>query len=139
MPDQRTKRRHKIIVRGICCLKPGVKNLSENIEAISIVDRYLEHSRIYIFHNGGNKKYFIASADWMKRNLSRRIEVGFPIVDENLIEIIEEIIQLHWNDNVKSRIIDEKQINKYRKIEYEKVVQSQNEIFKYLKKLETNI
>ena len=128
----------KIIVRGICCLIPGVKNLSENIEAFSIVDRYLEHSRIYIFHNGGNKKYFISSADWMKRNLSRRIEVGFPIVNKNLIEMIEKIIQLHWNDNVKSRIIDAKQINKYRKSDGKKIMQSQNEIYKYLKMLETN-
>jgi len=128
----------KIIVRGICCLKPGIKNLSENIEAFSIVDRYLEHSRIFIFHNNGEKKYFIASADWMKRNLSRRIEVGFPVLDENLIEMIEEIIQLHWNDNIKSRIIDSKQNNIYRKSERKIKIQSQNEIYKYLKKFESN-
>jgi len=128
----------KLIVRGICCLKPGIKNLSENIEAISIVDRYLEHSRIYIFHNGGNKKYYIASADWMKRNLSRRIEVGFPIDDENLIQMIDDITKLQWQDNKKSRIIDKNQTNKYIKSDSEKIIQSQKEIYKYLKKLETN-
>ena len=128
----------KLIVRGICCLIPGVKNLSENIEAISIVDRYLEHSRIYIFYNGGKKKYYVASADWMKRNLSRRIEVGFPIVDDKLIKMIDDVTQLQWQDNKKARILDEKQSNQYRKIAGAKTVQSQNEIYKYLKTFETN-
>lgn len=127
----------KIIVRGICCLVPGVKNLSENIEVISIVDRYLEHSRIYIFHNNGKKKYFVASADWMKRNLSRRIEVGFPILDKNLVKLIDTIIQWHWSDNKKARIIDQKQSNHYRKVSGEQGIQSQNEIYKYLRTLET--
>jgi polyphosphate kinase len=66
------------------CLIPGLKGISENIEVISIVDRFLEHSRVYIFHNNGDKKYFLASADWMKRNLSRRIEVAFPIFDNEI-------------------------------------------------------
>jgi polyphosphate kinase len=127
----------KIIVRGICCLKPGIKKMSQNIEAISIVDRFLEHSRVYIFHNDGKKKYFISSADWMKRNLSRRIEVGFPIEDKKLIEIIEHITQLQWQDNKKARIMDEKQINQFRKSNGDKIIQSQNEIYKYLRSIET--
>ena len=73
----------KLIIRGICCLVPGIKGLSENIEVISIVDRFLEHPRVYIFHNNGDSKYFLSSADWMKRNLSRRIEVAFPVYDKN--------------------------------------------------------
>ncbi len=80
----------KIIVRGICCLLPGVKGLSENIKVISIVDRFLEHARVFIFHNNGDKKYYVASADWMKRNLSRRVEVGFPILDKKLQTTISE-------------------------------------------------
>ncbi|RKY94878.1 MAG: polyphosphate kinase 1, partial [Ignavibacteriae bacterium] len=74
----------KIIVRGICCLLPSVKEFSENIKVISIVDRFLEHARVFIFHNNGNKKYYVASADWMKRNLSRRVEVCFPINDKKI-------------------------------------------------------
>jgi polyphosphate kinase len=127
----------KLIVRGVCCLIPGIKGLSENIEAISIVDRYLEHSRIYIFHNDGNEKYYVASADWMKRNLSRRIEVGFPIEDENLIDMIEKITDLQWQDNKKARIIGVNQNNEYRSTDDKKSIQSQNEIYKYLKLLET--
>jgi polyphosphate kinase len=123
----------QMIVRGICCLIPGVKNLSENIEIISIVDRFLEHARVFIFYNNGNKKYFIASADWMKRNLSRRIEVGFPITDKLLIEKIEKIIALQLNDNCKARLIDKKQINEYRTSKSEKPNQSQIEIYNYLK------
>jgi polyphosphate kinase len=128
--------RIKIIVRGICCLIPGIKNLSENIEVISIVDRFLEHARVFIFFNDGNKKYYISSADWMKRNLSRRIEVGFPISDLRLIALIENIIKLQLNDNKKVRIIDAKQSNSYRIIENADIIQSQNETYNYLNSLE---
>jgi polyphosphate kinase len=124
----------KIIVRGICCLVPKIKNLSENIEVISIIDRFLEHSRVYIFHNGGDEKIYVASADWMKRNLSRRIEVGFPVYSEEIKRKIKDIIQIQWKDNVKARIVDKKQKNFYRKNDGSNLVRSQMEIYDYLKK-----
>jgi len=104
----------KLIVRGVCCLIPGVKGLSENIEAISIVDRFLEHSRIFIFHNNGDEKIYLSSADWMKRNLSRRIETAFPVRDENIKKRIKEFVKLQLEDNSKARIINENQDNNYR-------------------------
>jgi len=125
--------RIRIIVRGICCLVPGVKGLSENIEIISIVDRFLEHTRVFIFNNNGDEKYYIASADWMKRNLSRRIEVGFPIYNNVIKKQLRGIIDIQLNDNMKARIIDKNQKNKYRKSNDEAFIQSQIEIFEYLK------
>lgn len=100
-----------LIVRGICCLIPGVPDMSENISGISIVDRFLEHDRVFIFHNGGDEKIFLSSADWMKRNLSRRIEVAFPVYSEELKKHVKDIINIKLKDNVKARIIDEKQTN----------------------------
>lgn len=99
------------IVRGICGLVPGIKDLSENIEIRSIVGRYLEHSRILIFANGGDEKYFIASADWMGRNLDRRIEVTTPIHDPEIQKDLKYMIEAALKDNTKSRIIDKHQKN----------------------------
>ena len=93
-----------LIVRGICALRSGVKKLSENITVYSIVGRYLEHSRIYYFENAGNPKIFLSSADWMPRNLDRRVETMFPIEDERLKEEIKDILDLIIADNVKARI-----------------------------------
>ncbi len=123
----------KLIIRGICCLVPGIKGLSENIEVISIIDRFLEHPRVYIFHNNGDTKYFLASADWMKRNLSRRIEVAFPVYDKNIQKLMQKMIDLQWNDNVKARVIDKDQINNHKRNESEKKIRSQYEIYKLLK------
>jgi len=125
----------KIIVRGICCLLPGIKGLSENIKVISIVDRFLEHARVFIFHNNGDKKYYVASADWMKRNLSRRVEVGFPILDKRLQRQFQKMINLQWNDNVKARIIDKDQLNNYVEDKKNKKIRSQDEIYSYIKSL----
>ncbi|NNG26126.1 MAG: polyphosphate kinase 1, partial [Ignavibacteriaceae bacterium] len=125
----------KIIVRGICCLLPGVKGLSENIKVISIVDRFLEHARIFIFHNNGDKKYFVASADWMKRNLSRRVEVCFPINDKRLQTQFQNMIDLQWKDNVKARVIDKDQLNKYIEDKKDKKIRSQYEIYELVKSL----
>ena len=122
----------KIIVRGICCLVPGIKNQSENIKVISIVDRFLEHSRVYIFHNNGDRKYFLASADWMRRNLSRRIEIGFPIYDKQIQSTLQKMIDIQWNDNVKARVIDCEQINNYKEDEKEEKIRSQYDIYKFL-------
>ena len=124
----------KIIVRGICCLIPGIKNQSENIQVISIVDRFLEHSRIYIFHNGGDKKYFLASADLMKRNLSRRIEICFPIYDKQIQSFLQKMIDIQWNDNVKARIIDSKQVNLYKQKGEEGKTRSQYVIYNLIAK-----
>ncbi|MEE9449557.1 MAG: polyphosphate kinase 1 [Ignavibacteriaceae bacterium] len=125
----------KIIVRGICCLVAGVKGLSENIKVISIVDRYLEHARVFIFHNNGDKKYFVASADWMKRNLSRRVEVCFPINDKRLQTQFQKMIDLQWNDNVKARIIDKEQLNKYVEDKKDEKIRSQYEIYDFIRSL----
>lgn len=98
----------ELIVRGMCCLRPGIPNLSENIRVISVIDRFLEHSRIYYFHQGGKQKVFLASADWMPRNLDRRIEILFPILEKNIKErVIEEILGASLSDNVKARRLDE--------------------------------
>jgi polyphosphate kinase len=122
-----------LVVRGICCLVPGVKGLSENIEVISIVDRFLEHTRIYIFYNNGNKKYFLSSADWMKRNLSRRIEVAFPIYDKETKMDIQKVINLQLSDNQKARIIDQNQTNEYKTDSEDKIMRSQIETYQLLK------
>ncbi|HKA60816.1 MAG TPA: polyphosphate kinase 1 [Methylomirabilota bacterium] len=94
-----------LIVRGICCLRPEVPGLSENIRVISIVDRYLEHSRIYYFENAGRPEYLLASADWMTRNLDRRVEVAFPVLDPSLHRQIREILETELADTVKARRI----------------------------------
>jgi polyphosphate kinase len=103
----------KCIVRGMCALVAGKVNQSENIEVKSIVGRFLEHTRVFIFENAGDEKYFISSGDWMARNLDRRIEVATPIYDEDIQADIKHIFNLQWKDNVKSRIIDEFQKNLY--------------------------
>ncbi|MCL1787719.1 MAG: RNA degradosome polyphosphate kinase [Defluviitaleaceae bacterium] len=94
----------RLLVRGICCLKPGIPGVSDNITVSSIVGRYLEHSRIYIFENGGQPKVFLASADWMSRNLNRRIEVMFPIDDAGLKKELMTLMEISLSDNVKLRV-----------------------------------
>ena len=121
----------KLIVRGICSLIPGVPGMSENIEAISIVDKFLEHSRIIIFCNGGNELFFISSADWMTRNLDRRIEITCPIYDKDIKDEIREMINLQLKDNVKSRIINTAQDNPYVRSDSQPPLQSQAELYKF--------
>jgi len=106
--------RVRLIVRGICSLVPGVKGLSENIEVISIVDRYLEHSRIFIFRAGGENQCFISSADWMIRNLDHRVEVTVPVYDPLLREELKTYFEIQMRDNVKARVINEAQDNTIR-------------------------
>jgi len=96
----------KLIVRGVCCLVPGVKGLSENISIKRIIDRYLEHGRIFIFHNDGNKEVFLGSADWMSRNIYRRIEVCFPIYDEKIKKELIDLVYIQLHDNVQAVRID---------------------------------
>jgi polyphosphate kinase len=104
-----------LIIRGINCLIPGVKGMSENIRAISIVDKFLEHTRMFIFANGGDPKVYISSADWMTRNIENRVEVGVPIYQENLKNELIEVFDIYWNDNQKARVFSAKQDNAYRK------------------------
>ncbi|NDV97104.1 polyphosphate kinase 1 [Dysgonomonas sp. 521] len=93
----------RLIVRGACCLQPQVKKQSENIRVISIVDRYLEHARMAIFYNNGDEKVYIMSADWMTRNLDRRVEVGVPILDQKIKHTLKEFFDIQWSDNEKAR------------------------------------
>ena len=101
-----------LIVRGICCLIPGIPGLSENICVRSIVGRFLEHARIYYFYAGGRKKYFLSSADWMPRNLNKRVELLFPVEDKKACQQLGQILSINLSDNVKSRIM--KSDGKYR-------------------------
>ena len=92
-------------VRGICCLKPGVPGLSENIRVVSILDRFLEHSRIIYFYHGGDRLVFISSADWMPRNLDKRVELLVPIEDRASRDRLIDILKSYARDNVKGRAI----------------------------------
>ena len=124
----------EMIVRGVCCLIPGVKNMSENIKVISVVDKYLEHPRIYIFENAGKNKVYISSADWMTRNFENRIEVTCPIYDIDLQNQIIDTFNISWKDNVKSRLINELKLGNIRKQNIVKT-RSQFETYKYFKNL----
>ncbi len=105
----------KLIIRGICSLIPGIPGMSENIEAISIIDKFLEHPRVFIFDNAGKPKIYISSADWMSRNMESRVEVSCPIYDEEIKKEILETFMISWNDNVKARVLSANQDNSYRK------------------------
>jgi len=120
----------QMIVRGICCLIPGVKGMSENIEVISIVDRYLEHPRVYIFANGGKQKVYISSADFMTRNIENRVEVAVPIYDTGLQDEITDVFEIAWKDNVKARKINGTVQNEFIKNDLE-IVRSQWKIHDY--------
>ena len=123
----------ELMIRGICCLIPGVANMSENISVRSIVDRFLEHSRIYYFANDGNADYYISSADLMKRNLSRRIEVAVPIYEDCIRKEIDELRRLQWSDTVKGRIIDEGLTNKFVESTTAETLSSQEKTYLRLK------
>lgn len=125
----------KLIVRGICCLVPRVKGFSENIEVVSIVDRFLEHARIFIFGNNGKEEIYLSSADWMVRNLSHRVETTFPIFDEKLKSIIKDCMSFQLSDNVKARFVNGEYDNYYRENEEELAIRSQIETYFYFKQL----
>jgi polyphosphate kinase len=125
----------KLIVRGVCCLVPGIKKLSDNIEVISIIDRYLEHARVYVFGHEGKNKMYLSSADWMQRNLNNRIEVAFPIYDNQVKQQILNILHIQLKDNCKARIIDRLQSNKYKTPDHTSPVRAQYAIYQYLKGL----
>ncbi|MDX2370758.1 MAG: polyphosphate kinase 1 [Colwellia sp.] len=124
----------KLIIRGICSLVTGVSNQSENITAISIVDRFLEHPRVSIFENNGHPKVYISSADWMSRNLDQRVEVTCPVYDPMVKQSIIDIITIQLSDNTKARSVDTKQTNKYQFCVDIPKTRSQVAIYHYLKK-----
>jgi polyphosphate kinase len=116
----------------MCCLIAGLEGYSENIEVISIVDKYLEHSRVHIYCNGGDEKIYLTSADFMTRNIDTRVEVGFPIYDKHLKKEIRDIINIQLEDNTKSREINSHNTNKYHKTKSDMPHRAQIDIYTYL-------
>ena len=125
--------RIQMIIRGMCCLIPGLEGYSENIQVISIIDKYLEHARVWIFGDDGNDLMFLTSADMMTRNLDHRVEVGFPILDPNIKKEIREIIDIQLLDNTKAREINQFNNNKYVKSRSKTAHRAQNDTYSYLK------
>ena len=125
-----------ILIRGNCSLVPGVPGLSENIRCVGIIDRYLEHSRVLIFCNGGNPRYYLGSADWMPRNLLNRIEVMTPVYDETLRADLLRTVEYGLKDTTNARVVDGKGTNEIQKGEY---FRSQEELYKYYKEKEENV
>ncbi|KPM30419.1 Polyphosphate kinase [Croceitalea dokdonensis DOKDO 023] len=122
----------QMIIRGICCLVPGVPGMSENIEAISVVDKFLEHPRVFIFGNNDNPKVYISSADWMTRNIDYRVEVGCPIYDEGIKQEVLDGFSISWRDNVKGRVFSDKHDNAY-KLDNLPKLRSQFALYDYYK------
>jgi polyphosphate kinase len=129
----------KLIVRGIFCMYSENKKFVKPVQAISIVDEYLEHARVYIFHNDGNEKVFISSADLMLRNLDHRVEATCPILDENIKKVLKTILEIQLNDNVKARILDNDLSNWYVRDKTKNRIRSQVEIYNYLYQQTLNI
>jgi polyphosphate kinase len=121
----------QLIIRGICSLIPGIKGMSENIEAISIVDNYLEHSRVYIFCNNNEPEVYISSADFMTRNLDSRVEITCPIYDDSIKKELIDTFDIGWQGNVKVRYHSEKLDNKYRMRDDSPIFRAQLETYKY--------
>ncbi|MEO5942872.1 MAG: polyphosphate kinase 1 [Ferruginibacter sp.] len=128
----------KMVIRGICCMFTENKKFKHHLQAISIIDEYLEHARVLIFHNGGHEKVYISSADWMVRNIDHRIEVACPILEKNIRNEIIDILNIQLNDNVKARILDDEQTNTYVNPRNKVKIRSQVETYNYLyRKLST--
>ncbi|MBL8994900.1 MAG: RNA degradosome polyphosphate kinase, partial [Spirochaetia bacterium] len=125
----------QLVVRGICCLRPGVKGLSENISVISIVDRYLEHSRIYSFYANGEREVFLSSADWMNRNFDRRVEILFPVEEEEHRKEVMDYLQILLADNTHARDLSGDGTYRIRKTPSgEKPRNAQREMYQYIQK-----
>ncbi|MEQ9873195.1 polyphosphate kinase 1 [Pectobacterium brasiliense] len=125
-----------LLVRGMCSLIPNLPGISENIQVISILDRYLEHDRVYVFNNGGDKKVYLSSADWMTRNIDYRIEVAVEILDPVLKNRVLETLDILFSDTVKARVIDKESSNRYVSRGNKRKVRAQNAIYDYIKALE---
>lgn len=126
----------RLLIRGMCSLVPGQANFSENIQVTSIVDRFLEHDRVYVFSNNGHEEVFISSADWMTRNIDFRIEVAVKLVDQQLKQRVLDILELQFNDTVKARYIDKELTNRYVPRGNKRKIQAQLAVYDYLKSLE---
>jgi polyphosphate kinase len=129
----------KLVIRGIFCMYSESKKFKKPVKAISIVDEYLEHARVFIFHNNGNEKVYISSADWMVRNLDHRVEATCPVFDENIKKVLKNILEIQLSDNVKARILDNELNNRYVRDRKHKKVRSQVEIYNYLHQKSNNI
>jgi polyphosphate kinase len=127
----------RMIIRGICTLIPNVPQWSENIHIHSIVDRFLEHARVFVFHNEGAEEIYLSSADFMYRNLSARVETTFPVYDEDAKKMIRQVLDFQWHDNVKSRYVNGVQDNIYVKDNNPLAIRSQHETYFYLKTANT--
>ncbi|UVO07203.1 polyphosphate kinase 1 [Pectobacterium polonicum] len=125
-----------LLVRGMCSLIPNLPGISDNIQVISILDRYLEHDRVYVFNNGGDKKVYLSSADWMTRNIDYRIEVAVEILDPILKNRVLETLDILFSDTVKARVIDKESSNRYVSRGNKRKVRAQNAIYDYIKALE---
>ncbi|MDZ7361666.1 MAG: polyphosphate kinase 1 [candidate division KSB1 bacterium] len=123
----------KLMVRGMFSLIPGSKEGTENIQAAAIVDKFLEHSRLFVFCGGGKKKYYLSSADLMSRNLDYRVEVACPIYDKTIQHEIDDFLHLQWQDNVKTRVLNKDLDNQYRHANPEKQVRAQEALYEYFK------
>jgi polyphosphate kinase len=122
----------KLIIRGIFCMFTENAKFVKPVKAVSIIDEYLEHARVFIFHNNGAEKVYISSADWMVRNLDHRVEATCPIFDENIKKVLKNILEIQLSDNVKARILDNDLSNRYVRDRKHKKIRSQLEIYNYL-------
>ncbi len=122
----------RLIIRGMCSLVPGIAGLSDNIQIISVIDRFLEHPRVMFFHHGGKRSVFISSADWMTRNLDERVEVGCPIYSPHHKKTLVDLLELQFKDTLKARIIDEQQTNQYVVRGRRKKIRSQEATYEYI-------
>ena len=126
-----------MLIRGICCLIPNKLGFSDNIEVKSVVDRYLEHSRVYVFENGGDKKVYISSADLMTRNIEKRVEVACPIYQDNLKKQVLDTLEITANDNIKTRLINSNMQNSFLR-NSKSNIRSQWYTYTYFKKILNN-
>ena len=126
----------RLLVRGMCSLIPNLPGISDNIQVTSIVDRFLEHDRVYVFENKGDKLVYLSSADWMTRNIDYRIEVAVSLLDPRLKQRVLDILELLFNDTVKARYIDKELSNRYVPRGNRRKVRAQIAIYDYLKALE---
>jgi polyphosphate kinase len=127
----------KLIIRGIFCMHTESKKFKHPVRAVSIIDEYLEHSRVFIFHNGGKEKVYISSADWMVRNLDHRVEVTCPVYDENIMKVLKNMLKIQLSDNVKARVLNNSLSNEYVPTEGKKV-RAQVEQYIYLQSKKIN-
>jgi polyphosphate kinase len=122
----------KMVVRGIFCMLTENKKYKHSVQAISIVDEYLEHARVMIFHNDGHEKVFISSADWMVRNIDHRVEVACPVFNKNIQQELKDILKIQLSDNIKARKLDNNLENQYLNPRNTKKIRSQVETYNYL-------